>query len=313
MRTLADLGEFGLIERIRRRAGSVAGREVVLGIGDDAAIVRPRSGEDMVMSTDACVERVHFDWSIQSPRSVGRRALVANLSDLAAMGARPVGFTCALAAPPSLTLHRFDGVLGGLLEEAKTWGCPLVGGNLTRASRLQLSITVLGAVRRGQALRRDGLKPGTRIFVTGVLGASALDRLRAQSQGTRLRHVPVPRLMAGRALSRKKTRCACIDLSDGLAGDLDHLARASGVGIEINSESLPLPRGFAEGCARVGEDPLKVAITGGEDYELLFGLASDASAAALGRQLGTLVTEIGVATRQQGVRGLPAGKAWRHW
>ena len=313
MRTLADLGEFGLIDRIRERAGSPSSRDVVLGIGDDAAILRPRAGEDAVVSTDACVEGVHFDWSIQSGRSIGRRALIANLSDLAAMGARPVGFTCAMAAPPSLALPRFDAVLKGLLEEAQTWSCPLVGGNLTRASRLHLAITVFGAVPRGRALRRAGLAPGDRIFVTGHLGASALDRLRAMQGGGALRHIPVPRLAAGRALGRLKGRRACIDLSDGLGGDLGHLARASGVGVDVDSAALPRTRSFAEGCRRLGVDPLQLAVSGGEDYELLFGLESRLSAAALSRRLDALVTEIGVATRKPGVRGLPTEVAWRHW
>ncbi|MCH2185570.1 thiamine-phosphate kinase, partial [Myxococcota bacterium] len=242
MRTLADLGEFGLIDRIRERAGASSSRDVVLGIGDDAAILRPQAGEDSVVSTDASVEGVHFDWSIQSGRSIGRRALIANLSDLAAMGARPVGFTCALAAPPSLALHRFDSVLKGLLEEAQTWSCPLVGGNLTRASRLHLAITVFGAVPRGRALRRAGLAPGDRIFVTGHLGLSTLDRLRATKGVGTLRYVPVPRLEAGRALGRLKGRRACLDVSDGLTGDLVHLARASGVGIEVDPDTLPRTR-----------------------------------------------------------------------
>ncbi|MAJ60850.1 MAG: thiamine-phosphate kinase [bacterium TMED88] len=313
MRTLADLGEFGLIERIRERAGSPSSRDVVLGIGDDAAILRPRAGEDSVVSTDACVEGVHFDWSIQSGRSIGRRALIANLSDLAAMGARPVGFTCALAAPPSLALRRFDAVLKGLLEEAQAWSCPLVGGNLTRASRLHMAITVFGAVPRGRALRRAGLAPGDRIFLTGHLGSSALDRLRAIKGGGSLRHIPVPRLEAGRALGRMKGRRACIDLSDGLGGDLGHLARASGVGVEVDPATLPRTRSFTEGCRRLGFDPLELAVSGGEDYELLFGLDSRLSAAALSRRLNALVTEIGVATRNPGVRGLPTESAWRHW
>ena len=313
MRTLADLGEFGLIERIRERAGSPSSRDVVLGIGDDAAILRPRAGEDSVVSTDACVEGVHFDWSIQSGRSIGRRALIANLSDLAAMGARPVGFTCAMAAPPSLALRRFDAVLKGLLEEAQAWSCPLVGGNLTRASRLHMAITVFGAVPRGRALRRAGLAPGDRIFLTGHLGSSALDRLRAIKGGGSLRHIPVPRLEAGRALGRMKGRRACIDLSDGLGGDLGHLARASGVGVEVDPATLPRTRSFTEGCRRLGFDPLELAVSGGEDYELLFGLDSRLSAAALSRRLNALVTEIGVATRNPGVRGLPTESAWRHW
>ena len=316
MRTIAELGEFGLIDRIRGRAGSRRASGVVIGIGDDAAVLRARGGEDVVLSTDACVEGVHFDWSIQTARAVGRRALVANLSDLAAMGARPLGFTCAMSAPPSLPLRRFDDLLGGMLEEASAHGCPLVGGNLTRSRQLQISIAVVGAVRRGHALRRDALRPGDRLFVTGDLGRGVLDRLRAQAGRRRARHVPAPRIEAGRALARMRACRVCIDISDGLAGDALHLAEASGVGLEIDASRLPLPRGYARACAALGRDPVALAASGGEDYELLFALrpgAPGASEAALARRLGVTVTEIGSATRTPGLRGLPVEAGWRHW
>jgi len=317
MRTLADLGEFGLIDRIAARTGRPRSSAVVIGIGDDAAVLRTRPNEDTVVSTDACVEDVHFAWSSHSPVLVGRRALVANLSDLAAMGARPLGFTCALAAPPTLPLRRFDGVLDGLLRAADAHGCPLVGGNLTRSARTHLTIAVIGAVARGRALRRDALRPGDHLFVTGALGLSALDLLRARARGGRVRHVPTPRLAAGRALARLTGRRACIDLSDGLAGDLAHLAESSGVGVEIDAARLPLPRGFARACARLGREPIELAVSGGEDYELLFGLPAHRGrapkAATLARRLGVTVTEIGRATRTPGVRGLPVAAGFRHW
>jgi len=317
MRTVADLGEFGLIDRIAARVGPARPPGVVLGIGDDAAVLRPRSGEDVVLSTDASVEGVHFDWARQAPADVGRRALVANLSDLAAMGARPLGFTCALAAPGTLPLRRFDGLLAGLLETAAAHGCPLVGGNVARAPQTSLSIAVVGATRRGRALRRDALRAGDRLFVTGALGGAALAWLRAGRQGGRVRGVAVPRLEAGRALARVRGRCACIDLSDGLAGDLGHLVRASGVGAEIDAARLPMPRGFARACARLGRDPVELAAAGGEDYELLFGLpartAARLGAAGLARRLGVAVTEVGSVTRTPGVRGLPEAVSWRHW
>ncbi len=154
MRTLADLGEFGLIDRIQRLARSGPRAQVVLGIGDDAAMLRPRPGEDLVVSSDSLVEDVHFRWSTQAATSVGQRALLVNLSDLAAMGARPLGFTLALAAPAELELSRLDGVIRGLQKAALRHACPLVGGNLTRASETSLAITVLGAVKSGRALRR---------------------------------------------------------------------------------------------------------------------------------------------------------------
>ncbi len=177
---LRDLGEFGLIDRIERAARRLGpSRGVVLGIGDDAAVLRAGPREDLVVTTDALVEDVHFRWSSESPRIVGRRALVASLSDLAAMGARPLGFTCALVVPPTLSLRTLDGVLNGLLWEAQTHSCPLVGGNLSRGRETSLTLTAMGAVRRGRALTRSGARFGDRICVTGSLGGVALDRARA--------------------------------------------------------------------------------------------------------------------------------------
>ena len=317
MRTLSELGEFGLIERIARLARRQVGSRVVIGIGDDGAVLRPPAGEDLVVSSDALVEEVHFRWSTQSPRTVGRRALVANLSDLAAMGAVPLGFTLALAAPGSLPLARVDGLLAGLLAEALRHACPLVGGNLARARQTSLVITVLGSVRRGRALRRDGLRAGDRLFVTGTLGASALALARAQSGGGAIRRVPVPRLAAGRALARLHGRGGCIDISDGLAADLGHLLNASDVGAEIDPGRLPFPRGFERACSELGLQPRQLALAGGEDYELLFSLRGSTRGrlgeAELGRRLGVRVTEIGRATREQGLRGLPTGRGWRHF
>ncbi|MBW2229294.1 MAG: thiamine-phosphate kinase [Deltaproteobacteria bacterium] len=318
MRTLADLGEFGLIERIVSRAGPGRAPQIVLGIGDDAAVIRPRAGEDMVVSTDAAVEGVHFQLSRQTPRNVGRRALVANLSDLAAMGARPICFTLALAAPPTLPVATFDGVLAGLLVEARRHACPLVGGNVTRARSLHLAITVLGAVKRGRALRRDALRVGDRLFVTGSLGGPAAERLRARRYGTAIRQVPVPRLAAGRALTRLAERGACIDLSDGLAADLGHLLEASGgLGAAVDAARLPLAPAVWRLRSQLRMDPLVLAVSGGEDYELLFSLRARRQKRldepTLSQRLGVVVTEIGSVTRTPGVRGLPDAIGWRHF
>ena len=313
---LRDLGEFKLIERIARAAARAgAGRSVVLGIGDDAALLRARAGEDFVVTTDAFVEDVHFRWRSEAPRSVGRRALVANLSDLAAMGARPLGFTFALAAPGTLPVRRLDGVLAGLLHEGRAHGCPLVGGNVTRARETSLSITALGAVARGRALRRDAARAGDRLFVTGTLGGAALAVARAERGRGRQRRVATPRLAAGRALARVAAVGACIDVSDGLAADLAHLLRDR-LRAELDPSRLPRPRGFDAACAREGLDPEALLLGGGEDYELLFSLRpAGPGQAALARRLGVAVTEIGRLrgrARGRSGRGVePTG--WRHF
>jgi thiamine-monophosphate kinase len=331
---LRDLGEFGLIERIERAANRASAgararraRGVVVGIGDDAAVLRPPAGEDWVVTTDALVEGTHFRWSNQSARCVGRRALVANLSDLAAMGARPLGFVFALAAPPNLEIRTLDGLLAGLLEEAETHGCPLIGGNLSRARQTSITITAQGSVARGRALLRDAARPGDRIFVTGTLGGAALEVARAAAGRGKVRAVPTPRLRAGRALARMSGVGACIDISDGLLADLDHVLERSGCSAELDLAHLPQPPRFEAACRRLGVDPIRLASCGGEDYELLFTLrgrggprgagsggrsgAAGPSLSTLGRRLGVAVTEIGKVVKKASRRRKTAG--WSHF
>jgi thiamine-monophosphate kinase len=308
---LRDLGEFELIERIQRLAAEVQGKDVVFGIGDDAALLRPRRGEDLVVTSDAMVEGTHFRWDGETPRILGRRALAANLSDLAAMGSRPIGFTFALAAPPSLELRRVTEVARGMLDLAGSFACPLVGGNVTRARETSINITALGAVARGRVLMRSGARVGDRILVTGKLGISALERARG-----RIRTVPTPRVAEGRALARIASVTACIDISDGLLADLEHLLEASDVGGEIDAGRVPTPRGFEAACRRLRRNPLRLALGGGEDYELLFTASGNTpSSKALERRLGIAVTEIGRITERglqiHGAAGAPRG--WRHF
>ncbi len=262
--------EFELIAWIARRAGTgPRPPHVRLSIGDDAALLRPRRAEDLAISTDAAVEGVHFRRDGIAPATAGRRAVVAALSDLAAMGAVPRALLLAAASPPAARAW-LEGMLGGALAEARRHRCPVVGGNLSRAGEISLSSTVVGGVPRGRALRRDAARPGDRILVTGVLGRNALARLRAERRGVRLRHVGEPRLRAGRALLGLPGVGACIDLSDGLAADLVHVLRASGVGARVDPARLPRPRGFQRACAALGADPLALLVGGGEDFELCF-------------------------------------------
>jgi thiamine-monophosphate kinase len=289
---LRDVGEFGFIARIERAAGPARG-PVVVGIGDDAAVLRARPFEDVVVTTDAVVEGVHFRWDRESPRHVGRFALAACVSDLAAMGARPLGFTAALAAPADLPLRAADALTAGLLEGARRHGCPLVGGNVTRASETSLTLTALGAVARGRALTRRGTRAGDRVLVTGVLGAQALARARADAGRGRLARVPEPRLAAGRLLARTPGVVACIDVSDGLRADLAHLL-GPGRHCRVSPDRLPVARGFRAACRSLDLDWETLATTGGEDYELLFTVRPQGPAAPrLARRLGLPVTELG--------------------
>ena len=317
MRSLSDLGERALILRIAKLAKAKKKAGIVLGIGDDAAILRPKVGEDFVTSTDTAVEDVHFRWATQSARHVGRRALIANLSDLAAMGARPLGFLLALSAPSDLAVSRFEGLIQGLLHEAQVHDCPLVGGNLARSRETSLSITVFGSVPRGMALRRDALKVGDGLYVTGCLGGASLALARSSQSGSALRWLPEPRLHAGQVLARLPGRGACIDLSDGLAPDLGHLLEASQLGAEIKADLIPTPKGFGSACRRLGLDPQRLSLAGGEDYELLFslraGVSKQISTGALSRKLGVPVTRIGSVRTRPGLEGMPSLAGFRHY
>ena len=317
MRRLGDVGEFGLIARIERLIEASGQPRVVLGPGDDAALVQPLPGHDLVVTTDSMVEDVHFRWRTQSARLVGRRALIANLSDLAAMGATPQGCVVAFCAPASLELARALGVVRGILHEAALHRCPLVGGNVARARETSIAITAFGAAKRGRALRRHAVRAGDFIFVTGRLGGSALAVARAEREGHPIRTVPAPRLGAGRALAKVRGVGGCIDISDGLVSDLGHLLEGSGLGATVEIGRIPRPRGLSRAAARLGLDPDELAIAGGEDYELLFTLRAhamtSAAASRLTDQLGVRVTEIGRITRTPGLAGLPDRTGWRHF
>lgn len=312
MRRLRDVGEFGLIELIYRWVPA-GGPRVVLGPGDDAAVLRPPAGHDLVVSTDSLVEGAHFRFQTQSARLIGRRALVANLSDLAAMGASPLGCVAALCAPADLPLARAEGLVRGILQEAETHACPLVGGNLAAARETSITITVFGSVARGRDLRRHRVRVGDRIFVTGRLGASALAVARAERQGRPIRTLPVPRLTAGRALGRMAGVGGCIDVSDGLLADLGHLLERSEWGAELDAERVPRPRGFAAACRKLGVEPQELLLGGGEDYELLFTLRPRVSLSNLSRRLGVSVSEVGRIVQEPGIRGASVSPGWRHF
>ncbi len=293
--------EFDLIARIRARASTRD--DVVLGIGDDAAILRVPFGHDLVVSTDTLISSVHFPPET-APFDIGWKSLAVNLSDLAAMGAQPAWCTLNLTIPDA-NGEWLDAFLDGFLALAAQHGVALVGGDTTRGP-LAITVTVHGFVPHGMALRRDGARVGDDVWVSGTLGdaAGALQQWRASlpiaaELRTRLDR-PTPRVGLGIAL--RSIANACIDVSDGLLADLGHMLVASGVGAEIKRCLLPTSNALS---SAVGEaQRITMQLGGGDDYELCFtaspARAQDVIAATA--RTDVLVTPIGRIEAQSGVR-----------
>jgi len=282
---LSHIGEFQLIQSISR-GFSLRGRRPLVGIGDDAAILSHPSSTHLVISTDLLVEDIHFSRDTASLYDIGYKAAVANLSDIAAMGATPIYILVAVALPSHLKYHDWKELYRGLSVPCKAQGVQLVGGD-TSASRssLFLAITILGEVAPNHGLTRSGAKEGDVIYVSGSLGNSAagLACLRRQTLHGKTstlrqpmkflvsRHLrPTPRIALGRLLSSHRFASAALDLSDGLSGDLFHLCQQSRVGALIQEAGLPLSPHLIACASQMKVDPLHWALHGGEEYELLF-------------------------------------------
>jgi thiamine-monophosphate kinase len=286
--SLASLGEFQLIEDLRRRFGRT-GRSVLRGIGDDAAIVRVPAGHDLLLTTDLLAEDIHFDLSTASYEDIGYKAGVANLSDIAAMGGTPHHLLVAAAIPAGLPPPHIQDLYRGLMNACRKHGVELVGGD-TSLSRhgLFINIMLTGSIPSGRALKRDGAKAGDLLYVTGTVGDAlaglALLNGRKRSAARRQeqprphlervlidRHLrPTPRISIGRLLASRRLATAAIDVSDGLSGDLGHLCEQSRVGAEVVAAALPLSAELQAYASAHRADPIRLALTGGEDYELLF-------------------------------------------
>ena len=252
-------GELGMIERIRRRVALPRTGPLVLGIGDDCAIFRPRGApEDLLFTTDMLIEDVHFRRESHGAADVGWKALARGLSDIAAMGGEPRFCLLSLALAPWVETRWLDGFYGGLLRLATRTRTPLMGGDLAHAEKTMCDIVVCGAVPRGTALRRDGARVGDAIYVSGALGASALGLSTRRGSAWRRHLRPQPRLALGRFLRARLRATAAMDLSDGLSLDLHRLSLDSGLSAEIGAPP------------RFPGATLEQALHGGEDYELLF-------------------------------------------
>jgi thiamine-monophosphate kinase len=258
--------ERSLIRQIRRMAASSSNRSVKAGIGDDCAILRLRPGFDLLVTTDLCLENVHFRRGWHPPAVVGHCCLTRGLSDIAAMGGEPLACFLSLGLPADLPQAWVNGFLRGLLALARRFKVQLAGGDVSSASQITADIVVTGQVPSGRAVLRSGANPGDRIYVTGALGGSAAT-LKQLFAGKPVRPAksnshfhPTPRLEVGRWLRKNGFATSMIDLSDGVSVDLRHICDESGVSAVLMSNRVPIAKNAN----------LKLALHGGEDYELLF-------------------------------------------
>ncbi len=329
---VADCSERELIARIRRQLPAAPGW-LLVGIGDDAAVVEPERNRVEVLTVDALVEGVHFDRAFVPPDAIGHRALAVNLSDLAAMGAAPRLALLSMALPAALPLAHFDAITAGFAALALRHQLHVIGGNLTRSpGPLMIDVTVMGTVKRRQALTRSGARPGDDLYVSGTIGAAAAGLKMLQGHVPTIgeseaagdhavpkqipspvsavvescvaRYLrPEPRLALGIHLARNKAASACMDLSDGLSDGLQQMAEASGVGMTIDTGALPIDPGARAFFASRDQDALAQALGGGDDYELLIAVRprtqrrlTDAM-----RRGDVVLTRIGRCTAEHGI------------
>lgn len=295
---ISDAGERALIDRIRQRVPP-PDTTLIVGIGDDAAVVAPDRGALQVLTTDAVVEGIHFDRRFSTPAEIGHKALAVNVSDIAAMGGTSRFALLSLMLPADIPIHEVDELVDGLLDLAKALRITLAGGNITRSpGPLIVDVTMIGSVKPRKVLTRGGGRPGDDLYVTGQVGAAlaGLEWLRHHAgRGTAgptdepvipprpqdpglaecvARYCrPEPRARLGSVLGRTRAATACMDLSDGLADAVTQLSSCSRVGAQIDAALLPIPAAASEWLNRNGGDAITAAVAGGDDYELLFAVS----------------------------------------
>lgn len=319
---LSELGEFGLIDRIR---GWVPRGSASLGIGDDAAVLPLGELVSIVATTDALVADVHFRLGWSSPADAGFKAVSANVSDVAAMGADPRWILVALIAPKDTSADVLEGIYEGLIEGCGRYGCELVGGDTTTGPALTLAVTALG-ILDGDGLTRSGARPGDVLAVTGPLGLAACGLSLLYSKDPAglspedadaclaAHRRPVAKADEGASMRRAGVVSACLDLSDGLLSDVRRLTEASGVGVEVDVEAVPVAPEVRRVCEVRGWDAERMALAGGEDFELLVTVPPDRleEAGARLRPVGRVVDD-GLWLMRAGEREpLPEG-GWDHF
>lgn len=292
---LSDLGEFGLIERLRSLVGKAPEGEI--WVGDDAAVIRAPAGT-LLFTADLLVEGVHFDLQLTGPEDLGYKAIAVNISDVAAMGGTPRRALVSIGVRPGIELEWLEGLYSGMREASDRFDMAVVGGDVSRSDCLVISVALVGNPAGRLVVERRGARPGDAVCVTGTLGASAAGYrlLRAGARGrpdliaAHLR--PTPRVREVEAL-RRSLPTAMIDISDGFAADLFHICDDSKVGVIVEAGRLPVVdlKGI-----EIDRDPLELALRGGEDYELCFTIPADRfdhAAAQVEKKTGTTVSRVG--------------------
>lgn len=323
---ISEIGEFALIDRIASLLPS-APADVVVGIGDDVAVLRSTGEKYLLATCDVQVENVHFLAEKITPRQLGGKIAAINLSDIAAMGGTPEWALVSLVLPEHKRVSFVDDLYRGMQEQMTAAGAVIVGGNISRAHvDVIIDFFLMGQVDPRNLICRNGAQEGDAVMVTGFLGDSRAGLELLSNPDRQLppeirdqlvaRHLmPQPRLREGQALGRCGRVHAMADVSDGLIGDLRHICRASGLGAEIRVAEMPVSPACVQAAAAAGIDPLGWALTGGEDYELLFTAAPEVAeniAAMLLRETGTVCRVIGRMTAAAGgIRVLTAdGGKW---
>jgi thiamine-monophosphate kinase len=332
---VSELGEFPLIDRVAEIV-SVDRPDVVVGIGDDVAVLEGEGDEWLLAKVDIQVEGVHFVPGSISPRDLGRKALAINLSDIAAAGGRPYYALVSLALPAGTEVAWVEELYRGLRQEGDRYGVAVVGGNMARSpGAIVVDVFVLGRVQPEHLLLRSGAQPGDRVLVTGTLGDSAAGLALVQDPSIQLdaagrehllaRHfTPTPRLPESTIIARRRQATAMIDLSDGLSSDVGHICQRSGVGVRLWAARLPISPAARQVAGAAGRPLWQLALEGGEDYELCFTAppaAAEELAAAVEEETGTLVTIIGEIlaeearwlVREDGTEVPLQARGWEHF
>lgn len=279
---LKKIGEFGLIDQISKGINLPEG---VIGIGDDCAVIPQNSGMETLVSTDMLIEGTHFLLDDITPYRLGWKSAAVNISDIAAMGGRCTGSFLSFALPKGLQKEWMDEFIRGYKEISEIYDCPLLGGDTTSSpDRLCISVTVSGECALGTSRKRSAAREGDLICVTGPLGDSAaglqiilqgLERDEDAEILIQRHYLPRPRIKEGLAIAATPGAHAMMDISDGIASDLRHILKASSKGAVIDTEVIPMSEEFRRKCTATGWDAVKLAVSGGEDFELLFTISEE--------------------------------------